>query len=158
MAPSAGKSLTLGFLDVVGDDASGYRGGYLLTNEFGRPIEFHHTTPVTVSRQDRLLHGAGFESYLFVDTLAKPMTDRQSAAPRLIVVGQPILLELRRQIPAPVVHLVGGERESAVARALEDHASDQAAFEKLRGLAPPQFDWLEPLGRIRAALEESRAA
>ncbi|MGL4464407.1 MAG: hypothetical protein ACRC1K_19825, partial [Planctomycetia bacterium] len=51
------------------------------------------------------LYGAGFDPYVYVDLLAQPMTERQTTAPRILLVDHPALLELRRFIPAPVVYL-----------------------------------------------------
>ena len=41
--------LTLGFLTVL-HDAAGFTGGYLVTNAWGRPLEFRLTTPVQPNR------------------------------------------------------------------------------------------------------------
>lgn len=101
------KPVVLGFLTVRATERAGWRGGYLLTTEYGRPIEFHFTSEVRLSKQQQLLFGKDVESYLFAEVIGKPMTDRQVTAPRLIAVDHAALLELRRLIPAPVVHLVG---------------------------------------------------
>lgn len=159
-APAA-KPLVLGFMTVRKTVGDGYRGGYLLTNEYGRPIEFHYTSEVRFDRQQQLLHGTGFESYLYVDLVGKPMTDRQSTAPRIILVDHSKLLDLRTRIPAPVVCLQMNAADPATVTAPivtthADFGSDLAAFEKIKEKALANFDWLEPFERLEMALSEIR--
>jgi hypothetical protein len=152
---AAPRSLVLGFLDVVRESAELFRGGYLIATDYGRPIEFHYTSQASVPRSHQLLYGPDFEPIFFADHLAKPMTDRQSSAPQLIVVGSPALVRLRGSIPAPVVHVTrAAEGSSFLAHTHPDHPKDRAVFEKVAGLVPPGFDWLEILERVRGALSE----
>lgn len=155
MARPAPRSLVLGFLHVARPSTNTYRAGYLLTTDYGRPIEFHYTTQVNVSPLQQALYGATFERILYAEVLAKPMTDRQSAAPQMIVVDASPLLELRRRIPAPVVAVsrqVGEHGIAAIAQ--REHPNDLAVFEKVCAMTPSGFDWMEPFERIAAALSE----
>lgn len=155
---SASKPLLLGFVKVLSPAPEEYRGGYLLTTDFGRPVEFLYTGPFRVRSTDRLLHGREFEEYLFSEVLAKPMTDRQSSAPRVVFAQQPPLLGLRRLIPAPVLLVQRTGVDSAVeARPHPDFEPDRAAFDRVRSLVPPRFDFLEPFERIDAAIAEIAA-
>ena len=167
MTTPASRSLALGFLHIRRSSPEVFRGGYLITSEYGRPIEFHYSSEVTVPRSHQVLYGKQFEPQLSADVLAKPMTDRQGTAPRLILVDTPALLDLRRLIPAPVVlvqprpDLVGEKLEEGVdpllpPQAHPDFTKDLAAFEKIRSLVPPGFDWMEPFARIEEALAEIR--
>ena len=63
--------LTLGFLTVV-QDAGGYLGGYLVTNAWGRPLEFRLTTAVQPNRVQQILYGAD------VDGIPARGPDRQN--------------------------------------------------------------------------------
>jgi hypothetical protein len=164
------KPLVLGFMAIRENNSGGLRCGYLLTTGFGRPIEFHYTSEVRFQRQQRVLFGASFEAYAFAELLAKPLTDRQSTAPRIILVNRRGLLELRRQIPAPVVFLaplaeieVPSEQNTFVTESssapfgtacLPEFAQDTQAFEKIRSLAAANFDWHEPFERLDQALAE----
>ena len=160
------RSITLGFIAVhVGSD-SGLRGGYLLTSEFGRPIEFHYTSELRIPRQQQILYGTEFEPYVYSELLAKPLTDRQKTVPQIIVVNRHALLDLRRLIPAPVACLVAQERgkdedgeQDSCGLQVQTHsefAQDQIFFEKIRALVPASFDWLEPFERLEQALSEVR--
>lgn len=164
------KPLVLGFMAVREYSSGGLRAGYLLTTGFGRPIEFHYTSEVRFQRQQRLLFGTTFEAYALAELLGKPLTDRQSTAPRIIVVNRRGLLELRRHIPAPVVFLEprSAEAEARVGQmttetalppavsavCLPEFAQDIQAFEKIRALAAANFDWHEPFERLDQALVE----
>lgn len=167
MAVSGNKSIVLGFMTVARKPA--LRGGYLLTSDYGRPLEFHYTSEVRVTGPQRLLHGPDLEEYLYSETIAKPMTDRQTKPPKIILVNEVKMLGLRRLIPAPVVHLFLSEREESLESADEnpqeqppqvqavchaDYPQDLAAFDKIRELVPACFDWLEPFERIDRALAE----
>lgn len=157
MSTPASRSLSLGFLHVRRSSPETFRGGYLLTTEYGRPIEFHYSSEVTVPKSHQVLFGKQFEPLLSAEVLAKPMTDRQSTAPRLILVDTPALLDLRRLIPAPVVLLTtfteSGDR-TLKAQSHPEFEKDLAAFEKIRTLVPPGLDWTEPFLRIDEALTE----
>jgi hypothetical protein len=172
MAVAGNKSLVLGFMTVA--KSSGLRGGYLLTSDYGRPLEFHYTSEVRLTGPQVLLHGPDLEEYLYAESIGKPMTDRQTRPPKIILVNEVKLLGLRRLIPAPVVHLydesslsqathLSGEEAAdeageappkvgAVCHA--DYPQDLAAFDKIRELVPACFDWLEPFDRIHRALAE----
>lgn len=157
MAKAGDKPLVLGFLTVCpstpGD--GGLRGGYLLTNEYGRPLEFHFTSELRLTRQQILLHGARAETYLHAEVLAKPLTDKQGTPPRVVLVGTESLLALRKLIPAPVLYLRGPGPKVTVS-VHRDFPGDSSAFAVLETLVPTSFDWLEPFERIEQALDEVR--
>lgn len=161
MSTASQRSLVLGFLHVRQSRPETFRGGYLLVTDYGRPIEFHYTSEIHVPKLHQHLYGPQFEPTLFVETFAKPLTDRQSTAPRMIAVDQRALLGLRSRIPAPVVMITGSapQAEGDSSRPVQvdcmaDFEKDLAAFEKIRSLVPPAFDWIEPFERIDAALAE----
>ncbi|MBY0587934.1 hypothetical protein K2X85_12210 [bacterium] len=151
------RSLVLGFVGVRRESSTTFRAGYLLVTDYGRPIEFHYTAPVTVPQSHQLLYGPDFEPIFFSESLAKPMTDRQSAAPHLIVVASPALLRLRQMIPAPVVYVFRVSPDGPWAcQSHPEFAKDQGIFEKAASMVPPGFDWREIFERIDAALAETK--
>jgi hypothetical protein len=146
--------MVLGFLKIRQTPPDGYRGGYLLTTDYGRPLEFHFTAPLKISRQERILYGGSFDSFVFAEVLGKPLTDRQGVAPQIVLVDSRGLLELRRKIPAPVVLITKSADGTIHAQPHPDFLQDQSAFEKLKSLVPSGLDWLEPFVRIDQALDE----
>jgi hypothetical protein len=139
--------------------SGGRRGGYLLTTEYGRPLEFHYTTEVRFRGPQRVLYGAASGRRLDVELFALPLVDRQFAPPQIVFVDDEWLLGLRESTPAPVVALiecdaVGCEPWQALVH--DRHRHDLSAFEAVRTLCPPSFDWLEPFARLTEALAELR--
>ncbi|HVJ83644.1 MAG TPA: hypothetical protein VNC50_21435 [Planctomycetia bacterium] len=164
MAKAGPRGVLLGFLAIRKTPSEGVRGGYLITTEYGRPVEFHYTTELKLAGPQRLLFGGAAPEYLHVELVAVPLTDKQSVAPQILFVDSPALLELRTRIPAPVVcvsppSIVGGDGRHlapVAVRCHPEHPGDAAIFERLRELAPSQFDWLEPFDRLTGALAEIR--
>jgi hypothetical protein len=151
-------AMVLGFLTVRPTADQTLRAGYLLTTPYGRPIEFHYTADFRLRGPQRLLFGAKIDEYVEVDLLAVPLVERQSVAPRIVVVDRPALLELRTRIPAPLV-LLEAASDADLRWNVTTHSSapqDREEFEAIRELAPPNFDWLEPFERLTAALAETR--
>jgi hypothetical protein len=150
--------VVFGFLTVRPTANDGFRGGYLLTTEYGRPVEFHYTSEVRLRGPQRILFGARIDEFLEVDLLALPLTERQTMAPSVVVVDRLALLELRTRIPAPVVCL-GPSDEPNTPWTVHTHSTqpnDRTEFDNAVEIAPPNFDWLEPFERLSAALTEIR--
>ena len=158
MNPAQPSQVVLAFLTVRPTSDDAVRGGYLLTTRHGRPIEFHYTADLRLRGPQRLLFGSRIEEFLEVDLLAMPLVERQSAAPNIIVVDRPALLELRTRIPAPVVLLEPSDaaEQPWAARAHPTCEGDYLEFRAILDLTPPNFDWLEPFERLGAALGEVR--
>ena len=57
------ESINLGFLGVQREPA-GYVGGYLVTNRWGRPLEFRLSSPVLPNKVQQILYGPTLEPYL----------------------------------------------------------------------------------------------
>lgn len=208
----ASRHLVLGFM-TARTTPGGVRGGYLICNEYGRPIEFHYTSEVRITKAHHILYGAGIERYVHAEVLGRALIERQTKAPHLLITDCAPMLELRRAIPAPMVWVrrppssagpsasVGGENqvatttvagspqapdadaasaaenavgvvngllaaaapgaddesEQVLARALDEFQQDLQVMTKVRRLAAPRFDWLEPFERLEQALREVEA-
>ena len=57
--PATGNSekIHLGFLTALEVSEVGYVGGLLITNHYGRPLEFQCTTPVQPNHTQKILYG-----------------------------------------------------------------------------------------------------
>ena len=60
----------VGFLSIV-TDATGVFGGYLVTNAWGRPLEFRLTTAVQPNRVQQILYGPTLTEYLHAELIGK---------------------------------------------------------------------------------------
>ena len=92
---SQSSSVTLGFLTVL-QESSGWLGGYLVTNGWGRPLEFRLTTAVQPNRVQAALYGPTLHEYLFADLIGKTLVEKTAAKPDLIVTDTPAALPCGR--------------------------------------------------------------
>ena len=165
---AASKPLTLGFLAVM-QDASGWLGGYLVTNGWGRPLEFRLTTAVQPNRVQTALYGATLTEYLHADVIGKTLVEKTATKPDLIVTDSPPALALRSRIEIPVIAI-------QVANATLPPDATPLAHPRGPGglLLPPRFaadrdavaalldrvdsavDLTEPFARVREAVGEAR--
>jgi len=161
--------INLGFLTVL-HEANGYLGGYLVTNNWGRPLEFRLSTAVQPNKVQQILYAGTLQSYICADLIGKTLLDKTSAAAQLVVTDTQDVLNLRRRVEVPVVWLAPPE---AVAPATADRCARQAEGGRAALLAHADFpadvavvrdllagletiDLAEPFARIREAIPEAR--
>ncbi|MCI0380194.1 MAG: hypothetical protein L0215_21630 [Gemmataceae bacterium] len=143
----------LGFLSVL-REPQGYIGGYLVTNFWGRPLEFRLSSAVQPNRVQQILYGHTLESYVCADLIGKTLIDKTAAAARCILTDCAAVLDLRRRLDTPLALVHSADAEPAFATHPE-FSQDAALCRELRENAG-NFDWNEPFGRVRAALAEAR--
>ncbi len=147
------RRIVLGFLTVKPTAEGGLRGGYLLTTEYGRPLEFHYTTELRIAGPQRRLFGGSAPECLHVESFALPLIAKQTTAPHALFVDLASLLDVRRRIPAPALLV-----EPGAVSPHRDHPEDAEAFARLQALTPPSFSWAEPFERLAEALAEIKDA
>src|SRR6266481_10176718 len=81
---STTATLNLGFLTILHEPA-GYLGGYLVTNSWGRPLEFRLSTAVQPNRVQQILYAGTLEGYLCADVIGKTLVDKTSTVVHLLV-------------------------------------------------------------------------
>jgi hypothetical protein len=162
----------IGFLTVL-HEPCGYLGGYLVTNVWGRPLEFRLTSAVQPNRVQTILYAGTLRAYVCADLIGKTLIDKTSAAAQLIVTDRDTVLDLRLKVETPVLWLASPEdaRAAALAEAgalvcaarpgrgpllchanfLSDVAAAAGMLERVEGL-----DLSEPFTRIREAIAEAR--
>ncbi len=173
MASTALATPNLGFLMIV-HEPTGYAGGYLVTNLWGRPLEFRLSTAVQPNRVQQVLYAGTLEPYICADLIGKTLVDKTSAPAGLVLTDCAAALDLRLRLEVPVVWLAPPE-DLAVARMTEaglcarPAANGRAAvlchprypadvpvvrevLEKVDGLVDPA----EPFARIKEAMGEAR--
>jgi hypothetical protein len=164
----------LGFLTVL-HEASGYVGGYLVTNIWGRPLEFRLSSPVQPNRVQQILYGGSLQPYVCADLIGKTLFEKTSTPAQLIVTDREPVLELRLTQETPVAWLAkaddpltpalvaAGAAVGAVA--LSNNAvlfchprflGDLAAIREILGRLDGSLDLAEPFARIRDAIGEAR--
>jgi hypothetical protein len=165
-------NLNLGFLTVL-HESNGYVGGYLVTNQWGRPLEFRLSTAVQPNRVQQILYGGTLQAYICADLIGKTLVDKTGIPIQLVVTDQEAVLDLRLRLDAPVVWTAPASdplaarlgaagalvRPAAEGKAtlmchpryLSDLPALRTLLERLDGM-----DLAEPFGRIREAISEAR--
>jgi hypothetical protein len=159
--------LQVGFLAVV-EEGGGFQGGYLVTNAWGRPLEFRFTSPVRPTRVQQALYGKTLRPYMCGEIIGKAIVQKAAAQPELILTDCQWMRDLRAEFSCPLIWLTQPDpieppnREELVARSADmvllahsrytaDVSIVQAVLARLAII-----DLAEPFGRIREALAEVR--
>ena len=103
-SPQGAAPMNVGFLTVL-QEASGYLGGYLVTNGWGRPLEFRLSTAVQPNRVQQILYAGTLEPYICADLIGKTLVDKTTAQAGLIVTDRELILDLRLRSQVPVIWL-----------------------------------------------------
>ncbi|GIW84660.1 MAG: hypothetical protein WHU94_03335 [Thermogemmata sp.] len=162
--------LTLGFLTIL-QDVTGWIGGYLVTNSWGRPLEFRLTTAVQPNRVQKALYGPTLQEYVFADLIGKTLVEKSSTPVSLIVTELVPLWTLRKRIPIPLVIVASHPMTNSSATELLylEHprarqgvwlpvwaSSDGESIKALLDQIDPAVELSEPFSRIREAVAEAR--
>ena len=159
----------LGFLTVL-HEPNGYVGGYLVTNVWGRPLEFRLSSAVQPNRVQHILYAGTLEPYICADLIGKTLVDKAAVPVQLIVTDRQAVLDLRHKVECPVVWLAPAEEAGAsgetVVRPAEPgrgpllrHAKfpdDLPWSRELLTRLDGACDLAEPFARIREAIGEAR--
>lgn len=170
----------LGFLAAIEDAERGFVGGLLITNRFGRPLEFQCTAPVKPNRTQQILYGPTLKPYVLSELIGRTLLEKVGVKPHVVLVESPDLLDLRTATSVPVASLItppagskkgssNGEQKAQAEQNLADalrlgnesillnpsYDSDKADLEKYVKLVPGDADLREPFDRIREALTET---
>ena len=164
----------LGFLTVL-HEASGYLGGYLVTNTWGRPLEFRLSSAVQPNRVQQILYGDTLQPYICADLIGKTLVDKAGVAVQLIVTDREVVLDLRLKLGSAgplaggdrgrrtqalahdgAAHRLGGEWTRVACSVTRASVSDVATARELLARLDSTFDLAEPFSRIREAIGEAR--
>ncbi len=163
----------LGFLTVF-QEGPGYLGGYLITNSWGRPLEFRLSTAVQPNRVQQILYGITLQEYLFADLIGKTLIDKSSTPVQMLLTDSLGVLPIRSRLEIPVLAVVPQDDpsitfmpEERIARLTDSrysspllydprNAADQERIHAILGLLDASLDLSEPFSRIREAMGEAR--
>ena len=163
----------LGFLTVF-QEGQGYLGGYLITNSWGRPLEFRLSTAVQPNRVQQILYGSTLQEYLCADLIGKTLIDKCATSVQMLFTDSLGVLPIRSRLEIPVLAVVPQDDpsvtflpEERIARLQDAHSSapllydprHAADLERIRALlerVDPGLDVSEPFSRIREAMGEAR--
>ena len=153
------------YLTVV-QEPTGWLGGYLVTNAWGRPLEFRLTTAVQPNKVQQILYGPTLTEYLHADLIGKTLIEKTSTPPGLLMTDSIPALALRHHFNVPVLALPGMGYEPTSDYRLLHHDRCSRAMLTTHQIATQLHDYLEridpavdlaePFARIREAVAEAR--
>jgi hypothetical protein len=158
---------SFGFLTTLESPVHGLFGGYLVVDALGRPIEFHCTTPVKVSRAQQILYGATLDSHLHGRQVGGALLAEAKALPAVVLTDSESMLHVRPHTAFPVALVqradaLGAERHPAAfvmgGASIRPHANDASLADDLAArlaTLATSVDLCEPFERVRAALDEA---
>lgn len=152
----------LGFLAAVDDPERGIVGGLLVTNRFGRPLEFQCTTPVKANKTQQILFGPQLKPYVLTELIGKTLIEKVGVKPHLVLTETDDLLSLREHISLPVASISQNQDDRQTMplgqqrlRFHDAHDADRAEISRQSSQIPDSADLKEPFDRIREALTET---
>src|SRR5687767_15110067 len=151
-------------------EPSGYLGGYLVTNQWGRPLEFRLSTAVQPNRVQQILYAGTLQPYVCADLIGKTLVEKTGVPVQLVLTDTEAVLDLRLKLEAPVAWVAPPEaagpgqppparrgvrvRENVYChgRFPDDARPVGEILDHLLGFV----DLAEPFTRIREAVAEAR--
>lgn len=153
----------MGFLTAVEDAERGFVGGLLVTNRFGRPLEFQCTAPVKPNRAQQILYGPTLRPFVLGELLGRTLLDKIGVKPHLVLMDSDEVLDLRQHVPMAVAYLTDKLVDETMQLALGKHAisfhpdfpADRTDIARHTKAIPGDADLREPFERVREALVET---
>ena len=158
--PTPATGANVGCLSVF-QEPGGYVGGYLVTNSWGRPLEFRLTSAVQPNRVQQVLYGDTLPGYVCGELIGKTLIDKTATAVGLVIANNPLALDLRLRLDAPVALWQPGGADAPglfVQPSLYCHTRFPDDVALIRGVLDRlgTLDLGEPFIRIREAMSEAR--
>jgi hypothetical protein len=155
MSVDSGKELfRLGFLTAIELPDRGYVGGLLVTNQFGRPLEFQCTAPLKPNRTQEILYGPTLVPYVLGDLIGRTLIEKVGIKPHLVLTERHELLGLRELVDIPVACV---DELLADGRAVASEVTSSAEPDET-AVAPQLVPSEEPIAVVDASADESTVA
>ena len=166
----------LAFVTLVEVEDSVLRGGILVTDARGKPVEFRCTSPIRPNAVQRTLYGGTLMSHMAVVLTGKPLIRSVQASPDVVLVQQEEFLWLRTRCEKPVLIARRQGEEMQVSEESDknqpeevlpspsgkfapvvvtchwDYPDDIAQCKEELGWMFSNFDLVEPFTRVETAL------
>lgn len=167
MSSGGNQDFRLGFLTAVEDAERGFVGGLLVTNRFGRPLEFQCTAPVKPNRTQQILYGPTLRPFVLAELIGKTLVEKIGVKPHIVLGETRELLELGSWVDIPVASILAATEVSdanpedtlpigsAKVLVAANDGWDRETLNKQSRLIPKDADLLEPFERVREALKET---
>jgi hypothetical protein len=153
----------IGYLSVLNIDGK-HIGGLLVVNEYGIPMEFKYSEPITPTKLQEIIYGSSLEFYLHTEIIAKGLIQKIENRPELILVQDPSLLFEKNIVMITILPqtvqekrennevIVNLNTKSIRITFQEGIKIDDSVVQKIVDYAS-KLDIIEPFDRIEKALE-----
>ena len=137
----------------------------MVTNAWGRPLEFRLSTAVQPNRVQQILYGHTLNEYLHAELIGRTLIEKATTQAHLVVTDSIPALTLEGRLNVPVLALgtstgIPGVVEFAHARSsvplLAPESTNCARLTERLDRIDPAVDLSEPFTRIREAIAEAR--
>jgi hypothetical protein len=147
------------FAFVSKDEDTVVRGGILVTDGRGKPLEFRCTSPVRPTSLQKLLYGKTLIPHIAIELMALPLMKALRERPVGLFVRDFSVVELRRKIDLPVIQL---RRQGEALGATGDTAEKPLVVESPSGryqavVATPHWEFRADLDSVRDSLARTFA-
>ena len=153
-------------------EASGFLGGYLVTNIWGRPLEFRLSSAVQPNRVQQILYGDTLHPYVCADLIGKTLVEKAGIAVQLVFTDREMVLDLRHKLDIPVLWVTPVDDAKAMwsddfvvspatsnrgpLRCHPRYPQDVPVVKEILERMDGSVDLIEPFTRIREAIGEAR--
>ena len=93
----------LAFIMLAEVEDSVLRGGILVTDAHGKPVEFRCTSPIRPNSVQRTLYGSTLMPHIAVELVGTPLVQAVQASPDVVLVQQEEFLLLRTRCDKPLL-------------------------------------------------------
>jgi hypothetical protein len=97
------KIAFLGYMEL--DSGASYRGAVLITDDWGKPLEFRCTAPVKPNAVQRTLYGQTLLPHILVELIGAPLLQAVQESPEIIIIQDYLFFDLRHKTNTPIVRL-----------------------------------------------------
>ncbi len=93
----------LAFITLAEVEDGVLRGGILVTDAHGKPVEFRCTSPIRPNTVQRTLYGGTLMQHIAVELVGKPLVQAVQTSPDVVLVQQEEFLSLRTKCEKPLL-------------------------------------------------------
>jgi len=165
----------LGMLNL--DKGSAYRGGILVTDGCGKPVEFRCTAPVRPNPVQKTLYGQTLLPHIAVELIGLPLLRSIQEKPALVIIQDAVFFDVRLHLETALVRL-WRQGEQVILQPTGEQAQTNAVLNCATGKFQPivsephwqfrgdsesygpqlsemfgRWDLIEPFDRLNRALE-----
>ena len=100
------EQATIGFLGYREfEEGKVYRGAILVTDEWGKPLEFRCTAPVRPTQLQRMLYGKSLLPHILTELIGAPLMASIREKPQFILITDEAYFDVRHKASAPVIRI-----------------------------------------------------